>query len=698
MAKQITTLAPLLPHRADRIADEALSEVYLRGGFNVEPRDGGEWWTRKGEETIISRVGSAAWNVMTAAGKWILWNAFWALKFDPANGQVTNLYPAASTENVAFTNGADTATSINTRNVGELILVGAGGTSSVYRVTAVAGTTITLDRVYEGATATVSCRFMESLAHDASATAQAYEEDVDWIADACVFEQLVEHNAADSHAASPATNKNRRYLIICSAKGVPVAIDLNNDSVAVLRLWFYNTALATPASIPTANAYGTMCATYAGRLFIARAPDANKRFAGRTFWYSRIGDLLYWHSGIAGQTATGNYATVDGAQDDFAALEPLGNDLIGHRQRSQTIITSTGTTPPFTTREIRQGIGIHEVNPQLCVQADGGHFIWTDHGPAVFDGSRVTLIAREMYRALAVHNGIRHTDALLSVHRSVHADFYGRIYWRLVGRPQGANANRPHTRALGTGTTFIGTHAVFAYDYRAGVGWIEDRPNVAGGGTLIEVGSDSDWLGCYFSQFDGTIVRIIGKATGYDAKVGGSGSNPTTPVTGSAAEVVQARADTPWLDFGMPLRKHLQKVEVTLRALTYASILSGGYPDSIEDVWAATSDELWLRMEVFRDWNATAAAADVGVTYTVSAMLALAAENNQQMPGMLLIFSPKNVQGRTFMFRFTNDLTAAAMAAGYKKAPFRISKIVAHWTPTEGDQAQSDMTTSSISA
>ena len=54
-------IGPLMGMNSQRITDRALGGTFMRGGaYNVECMDG-EWWTRKGEEVLATRLGSTIW-------------------------------------------------------------------------------------------------------------------------------------------------------------------------------------------------------------------------------------------------------------------------------------------------------------------------------------------------------------------------------------------------------------------------------------------------------------------------------------------------------------------------------------------------------------------------------------------------------------------------------------------------------------
>lgn len=256
-------LAPLGGLRSERVSDHTLGDVSMRGSFNVECVDG-EWWVRKGEDAVLRRIGSTQWTwIGVGNAKWIIANPYWALQLNDSNPSagVTNLYSPSGTDTVTLANMSDAATcAAYTPAVGELLLLESGGyTDQVYRVVAASGTSFTLERPFEGDSAAYDCRFIPQIAQAATGTATGYntsgvgEKPASYV----VFEQLVGHTATSVHGSSPAVTAGRRYLIITSSWGTPVAIDLGTVTT-VKRNWFFRTHLGSGSetNIASTNGYG----------------------------------------------------------------------------------------------------------------------------------------------------------------------------------------------------------------------------------------------------------------------------------------------------------------------------------------------------------------------------------------------------------------------------------------------------------
>lgn len=654
------------------------------GGLNVEPRDN-EVWTRHGEEEILRRIGSTQWTFIgTCNKKNVIANAFWALELSSSNppSGVTHLYSVTATDTVDLAHmSTGGVCSTHTPTVNELVLVGGGFTTEVYRVVAASGTSFELERPYEGETGNYSCRFVPQLARDsAGANASYYSASGGSFV---VFEQLVTHTAGDMHGTSPAVVGGRRYLIITSVFGTPVAIDLGVVT-SVKRNWFYRTGLAagTETSVPSTNGYGYVAEVFAGRLFIGGAPDNNDRLNDRTIWYSKYGDFLQWHTGNKGLTASPNFVTFSGPNDDIAALRVLRGQLIVHRQLTQEIGSETGSAAqPITFRTNDQHLGLYEQYKPLCVHTRGAHFIWTLRGPAVFDGS-VSLIAPEAYRTL---NACFANEAPKNIGVVVHDEQRGRIYWVLGDanddRPfRHQDATTPASEArylsnISANGSYPAARTVFVHDYERNEFWFEDRTSIYGGGYIGEPTPTND-QGTYVSRYDGTIVKLRGYLSGIDPGISGS----------SEDHVVEAQADTPWIDLGAPTSKKLNKVEAVCRALHVSDDVDG-VPDQISNVWSSPDDRLFLRLRVYGDYDEVTPIADVSDSFLVSKMLALGFTENRQLPQFRFEFTP-DCSATVVKLRISNALTDAARAAGLKMAPFRLSEFIVHFGVKESDRAR----------
>jgi len=684
-------LGPLLGVSGQRTTDREMGTIMRGGAYNVECMDG-EWWTRKGEEKVAVRYGSTIWrwifDVDRDTDMTIICNEYYALLWSRSAQQVSPLYSATGSGSTTFTNNSTSASiATYTPVVGQLMLGGSSGfTDSVYRVTAVTGVgpwTITLERPYEGTTGSTTFRYIDMLARDTTGTQATHSTSGSFRGSAFIFEQLVTYAAAGVHTSSPAVTGGNRLLIITSNVGVPVAIDVDATS-APKRLIFYNTALGTPSQIGSDTAddllipRGVWATVYKGRLWIAYATDPNGCCGARTVWYSQAGDCLKWHTGIQGQTAAPNFVTFSGVGNSINEIKTLQDSIVIHREDSQIVGNATGGTPAFSFRENEQGIGTRARKPSnRVVVANGVHYIWTQRGPAVFDGNRVTLIAREVYRELMTRQFIGSNTGTGIV---LHDPVYGRIYWYGGTRPSAAlPAAETITYTSGDQTQNYGT--VFVFDYVNERYWFEDRPATYGGGfaTLETSGAIPRYLAA--SRMDGTIVAITNRTKGKDA-------SHLTPETSGSDVTVYAQVETPWLDFGSTNRKHLRAVETIERGP-----VSGAKFEPISDV---SGGNWWLRCQVYVDYNGYADEADVGTVYASTSAQATTVGVDRQPPFFVRRFTPR-AHGRQFKLVFSNALTSAATTASYKQAPFRIHDIVCDLTEHQGNEPKTELSESSIS-
>ena len=696
MARQRVSLAPLMGANSRRVADRALQGTYMRGGYNVELRDG-EWWTRIGEGRVSSsncRLASVPWWwVFDVNRDYTVYVNPWYVLINDGSGLPEVPYSAALSENVAVTNNSASATSSTTRVVGQLMYDSIGG--GIYRITARTGTAMTLDRPYEGTTsASRSMAFYDSLARNTAGSIATVSPTADILGSAVVFEQLVTNTATSVHAASPATTRGDLYLIVTSNQGCPVAINLSawvaSSPVGVLRTWFYNTALGTPAIVGTDTTQdgikddGVFAEVYKGRLFIGGAADPNGDYGSRTVWYSQIGDFCRWHTGIAGQTAAPNFKTFDGEGNGICGMATLQDDLIIHRDDTQAICSATQSlAQPFTFRENNQGIGIRSrAKTNRIVTANGLQFVWTLQGPAVFDGRAVQLIAPEATDALAAYGMLQDRTMIRHVQ---HDSLRRRIYWFSANDARHPNALPATATITYTSGSQVQNHStVFVYDYANNAWWFEDRPTSYGGGMASTTGSTNGNT-LHLSRMDGTIVQALGTACS------GEDATHLTPETTSDNVPVYAEVETPWIDFGNLMTKRLVEVETLERDVEVGGSYFEGFATT-----GVTSGNWWLRCKVYTDYNHATARADVGVVASSSASQTGTEAEFGLSPPFLRTFTPR-VDGRQFKFVFTNHLSTAASSASYIRAPFRISDIVCEFAQKESTLPLTTLTSASIS-
>jgi len=694
VARQRVSLAPLLGTNSRRVSDKALQGTFMRGGYNVELRDG-EWWSRLGEGRVANgtvRIASTPWWWALDVNRdlTIIANPFWALALSSGTS-LDAVYAPAVTESVTYTNGSANATSSTTRVVDQLMLV--NGVNGAYRVVSRVGTALVMDRPFEGTTGAKSTKFIDPLVRDTAGTAVTYATSsmTPQLGSCFVFEQLVTNSATAIHASSPATTSGSFYLIITSNLGCPVAIDLSGylagSPANPLRRWFFNTALSSPAIVGSDTTsdslkdIGVFGGVYKGRMFIGPAADPNGKYGSRTLWWSQIGDFCRWHTGIAGQTAAPNFKTFDGEGNGIAGIANLQDDLAIHRDDTQVVCTATQSlAQPFTFRENNQGLGVRSRGrSNRIVSANGVNYFWAQQGLAVFDGRGVQLIAQDAADALRSH---RFIEDFRPVTHVLHDATRRRLYWfKAEGSRHQDALPATATVTYTSGDQVQNYSPVFVYDYANDAYWFEDRPTTYGGGMVGR--TEGNLL--YLSRLDGTLVTAYGSNS-----AAGDASHLTPETTGNAV-TVNCQVETPWIDFGNFAAKRLVEVETVERSIMAGN---GNFDDEIENGISGTY--FWLRCRVFVDLNDATTKADVGVVYDSSNSQLTDLAEFRQSPTFVRTFTPR-ADGRQFKLRFSNALSSAATTAGYLQAPFRISDIICEYAQKESTLPLTTLTSASIS-
>lgn len=666
----IRRLAPFGGLDGRRYLDEAApaSPIPMRGGYNVELVDG-EWWTRAGRELVNRTIGNVPWQWIIpdesgSAARALLVSPWYALRCRLSDGGVDNIYSPAVTENIAFTNGSASATSSTTRNAHELVLVGGGTgfTTECYRILAVSGTSVTLDRAYESTNGAKSCRLLTPFETPFSITPSG-----DGPNGGCViFDQLVSHTGTTLGYSNPAVTRGHQYLVITSpllVSGI-IAIDLTTDT-APLRDFLRLTNLASPTAPSSPPDYVTV---FQNRLVVAGMADPDGNYADRTLYYSQIGDLLLFHTGVQGKTSSPNYVTLDDVKNPINGLGTLGQRLVVHRRYSQVVGAPTGSNAqPFQFVENKQGYGLEESG--TLVDANGAHYFMSLEGPAMFDGGQVRPLAASLRQ---------HLDAMLdwgSCKCAFEDSRDQRIYW--VFDADGDSGKRHQSATLPATETLEVPHpsstpdytsvtTVLVHDYLQDAWWLEDHVNIACGGTISGR--------AYVSRYDGTLVSFrVDSGSGLDSDIS----------FGDADYPVDCLVESPWIDFGTFETKMITKLYVMLRAL---DLTTGGNP-SVNDYWTDPAQTLHLcTIEILIDDNPATVMQALDCNALTSAMLALTPDENQQMPIMVHEKSPR-VSGRSFKFRVKNALSADATTASHKKAAFRLAGIEVHYEQSESDQS-----------
>ena len=660
---------------------EAASAGRQAAGANVEPVDS-EWWVRPGyfpihdedRQDAFPNLGSIPWWTVVDPGEQTsgdifvyLVNPFYVLRFKRTGSfDVRAAYlPAATGIEVSFTNNSKSATRVDaaTITVGQLLLVDGSHLSradAVYRVVAYSDPTITLDRVYADSTGSkTNCSFVNPITDPTAYFSGAGNRDVADLATngkfgVAVIDQSVTRSGSTLGYANEATVAGDQYLIITSEVAAPAAVNLSDFSKPLDDDFFRDTSVedgsGNPA--PTKNLRGWVCCTWQNQLVIGHAGDANGEATNRSIWLSQPWDYQSFHDGTPGENASSRDFNRDGFDDPILAVLPLGRDLIAHRSRSQDIGSPYEDPPVIWTRN-QQGFGA--VNCRSIVAANNVHYLWSQVGPAVFNGVSVAPLAIK-YREYLKSLGLWAISPLMAYDDRLRS----RVCWvfndrksRYLSEVKGASStvSVPIT-ASDTDTTLKDRCTVVCFDYTRNYLWIEDSPTFVGSGLR----DDRTYLaGVYGNIYDTSEIfedNTVGKDTLH---------------TGST-EVVPAFVETPWFNLNSIKRKHLHTLYVELRAL---STTDNTKPWEIEDLWSGTSDALrFCNVEIFADHETDVKQTLTGCQLTVSTMLNLAADADRNHPIMLMQLSPR-VSGNEFKLRFNN----LGISAPTKQGHFRISAV-----------------------
>ena len=311
---RVVGLGPLMGANSSRVTDRALQGTYTRQLQRRTARQ--RVVDAQGQRLLKARIASSDWwwafDINSELS--VIANPYWALAYDSLG--FSALYTPAVTESITFTNGSATATTTSSRQ-GQLIVAdvtsGTGVQPEVYEVTAAAGGTV---HGYARSCLRRNERSQDAIVHrPARAQPRGHGDQHDRRGSRRLVRRVraarLAHCGLDPRG-EPGDDSGRSYLIITSDRGVPVAIDLtaylSGTRVGVLRTWFYNTALGTPAQIgadsalnASNNPRGIYAEVYKNRLMIGYATDPNGLYGDRTIWYSQRGDFLLWHTGIAGR-------------------------------------------------------------------------------------------------------------------------------------------------------------------------------------------------------------------------------------------------------------------------------------------------------------------------------------------------------------------------------------------------------------
>lgn len=747
MRRQHAYVSQLRGLDGTRYSEEAAVSAVQRGGYNVELLDG-EWWTRSGmrsygSDTYEGAADIAFWWVIDYGrdSRVVIANPWWALEVDtnPDSSTYhgfTHLYkPRQDTDEVSFIAGSVAGVYNGTEQplAGDLIMLKQNGfTDEIRVVLADAGGSsgawiILINRPFRRVLTTEACRLIPVLAPYDGFT---YLENGDFGgADTdtggwTIFEQLVDYSADelnDVSAAEPFTHpeidKGSRYLIITSRYTTPVAIDLEDNDTEVIRLFFRNTAPENDAKIrtksdanTTANDRGAFCGTVNGRLFIGQANDDEGRWPKVTFWVSRYGDFTQWHVGLKGKNAKGSYFTLDDNTNPIMGMAPLADSMVIHRESSQDVAQATGSAKtPINIISGMPGYGL--VSTRSLVVTNRGHYLWTQAGPAIFDGTNLQIIGQHLKRHLESMQMYRMLDRAMDKTNRLDRQgsgimcgfedtFRQRIVWVSKSAVRHPKVTEPPLTPEGYvlyGREWSYARPVLVYDYGRDDWFLYDCPTFSGGGS-VTVGSGG--ANVYGLTCDGYVYELHREGVMHDEPLRNHEDSNVI------LEPVDCYVETGWMNFGSNNRKKLIQIRAELRPLnTYQDDPEFGmihaefrdgvlYPVSGDDLDVLGDTLHFATVRVIADTNdpqfdgvaspPMLVYQELKIEGSKEEMLKMISEENRQGPRMICVLSP-NTTANKFKFAIRNEPQSGSTA---HKVPFRISALQFVYEETMSDRVR----------
>lgn len=742
-----------------RYSEEAPLLPQMRGGYNVELIDG-EWWSRSGlranDQPVDANVEGCAdvpfwWAISTNTDQdFILANPWWAVRY---HTELRSYAPGYETRDgvvlVANLTGSNVSyAGASTPEVGDMLFLDPTSDRSqemriVIQVTGSTGAwTLTLHKVpLPGA---VNGMLMESIAPyrtvangggfvGTEAFGASLKEDGPIAIDTggiCIFEQLVTYEAntnntgGDSGGTASFVNPKiwagRPYIIITSKFAEPVAFAVTDSSdptlilpSEIMRGWFRNTSEdpAIPIVGPTYEppgdgdqvGRGEYCGVVGNRLFIGKAWDDQKRWPETTFWTSRYGDFTRWHVGRKGGNGKGSFFTLDDFSNPIMGMAPMSNAMIVHRSYSQDTATLSGSaSTPVNVVKGLKGYGL--VSTRSLVPTNRGQYLWTQNGPAVFDGTQLRQIGQNQKRFLEsmglygnlareLDNADADTNIFDIEGKGVLFGFEDlkrqRIVWvskNGIRHPKVSTPEpEPHEYTL-FGRIYNYARTAVVYDYSNNQWFNYDVPTLTGAGTRYNPtsGFETVALTC-----DGYVYEWSPNNRAFDEPLSGHVdlSRPR--------EVVDGYVESGWMNFGTETRKMLNKLTVELRSFQRNNQGPGGnyeFADGvlyeIREDWLSSPETVlhFCTVEIYADSNdETEAFQEIECTMEVQKMWAYETEENRQSTRMLFELTPRATANQ-FKFGFRNAYQADVPIAGVERAPFRIAAFEPGWDETGSDR------------
>tara|TARA_Y100001963_G_scaffold19412_1_gene24553 strand:- start:724 stop:5220 length:4497 start_codon:yes stop_codon:yes gene_type:complete len=518
-------------------------------------------------------------------------------------------------------------------------------------------------------TSTGSCVIFEQLVtYNQNALAEPY---VAWDDDSNRQYQFRGPSNPGAQHDNEKIHKGRPYLIITSKHQVPTAFDLVDFSRSYHQGWFKNTATSPATAIypeggswenpltTTSVGRGEFCAVIKNRLVIGKAYDDEGRWPLQTFWVSRHGDFTKWHVGLAGKNAKGSYFTLDDHQNEIKAIAPLGSSLVIHRAFSQDIVSPTESARvPVSIMQGRKGDGL--ISARSLIVTNKGHFLWTQTGPAFFDGQTLQPIGdtiRAQLRSMFLYKiGHRNTQnsfnlaASLGTVQNVEGEgpLFGfedptrrRVVWVAKHGIRHPAVSNPETArqylwssVVATGDTTTSNEKIQQYstlellgrwynpnrvavvfDYQNQNWFFYDLPCLTGAGVIRsgEVGFErTGEHKTFVMTANGVVCPWDKDSNSKDYQiVPGTNTRVDTTITNvsntAKLEYVDSLVETGWMNFGSEHRKTLTRIYIDFRALSLGHTkLVGTAPvfDAFSDSSYRESDFLNTQRKIKENWRA----------------------------------------------------------------------------------------------
>jgi hypothetical protein len=125
--KSSVRISPLTGLEGARYAEDSEGgHIAMRGGFNVQVKDG-EWWSSLGSGSTGSTLGSLPWFwfIDVDNNRPVIASPWYALEFrNPSQGTVKPIYPTAfADQSIDFTNGSTSATASSSDWVNDYLVL-----------------------------------------------------------------------------------------------------------------------------------------------------------------------------------------------------------------------------------------------------------------------------------------------------------------------------------------------------------------------------------------------------------------------------------------------------------------------------------------------------------------------------------------------------------------------------------------------